>query len=130
MRTYLEAKESREETEGYVTATTMNNFAKKRLSRVLVISSISVIGGLFVPILWLMILNTKQSHTFFGSLPVWLVSPGYTLAAFLFPELARNESAGLTLLPQSLVINFVFYFLMSFAFCLLIIKLRDTVRNQ
>ena len=108
----------------------MNDSAKKRLSRVIVISTISLIVGLFVPTLWVMVLNTQRSDTFLGSLPAWLMYPGYKLAAFLSPELARNESAGLTLLPQSLLISFVFYFLLSFGFCALVIKLWGTVRSQ
>ena len=113
-----------------LTGIAVNDSAKKSLSKLIVISTISLIVGLFVRTLWVMILNTQQSHTFFGSLPGWLVYPGYKLAAFLSPELARSESAGLTLLPQSLLINFVFYFLLSFGFCVLIIKLWRTVRGQ
>src|SRR6267142_1735114 len=82
----------------------------KRLLKPVIILGISIAVGLFPGMLWLKVLNTPQNDTFLGSLPALLVYPGYKLAALLFPELAHNESAGLTLLPASLAINFGFYF--------------------
>ena len=70
-----------------------------------------------------MVLNNQQSDSFFGSLPRWLVYPGYKLAAILFPQVARNESAGLTLLPQSLLLNFLFYFLATFVLSFVIFRI-------
>ena len=90
---------------------------------ILIVSAISLIVALSVPITWLMVLNSQKSDSFLGSLPAWLVYPGYKLAAILFPQLARNESAGLTLLPQSLVLNFLFYFLTTFVLSFVIFRI-------
>jgi hypothetical protein len=92
----------------------------RRLLKLVIIVSISVVVALLPEAFWLMVLNTPQADTFFSSL---LVYPGYKLSLILSPELAHDESARLTLLPASLAINFGFYFLISCCSCLLIARL-------
>jgi hypothetical protein len=58
--------------------------------------------------------------TFPGNLLVRLMWPGYILAKMLFPELAKNESAGILLLPAASLINIIVYALLLYSFLTLI----------
>ena len=54
-------------------------------------------------------------NTFPGNVLVRLMWPGYMIALKLFPESARNESAGIILFPAASLFNIIIYSLLLFA---------------
>ena len=91
---------------------------------------ISIAIGLTVPALWVAFINTSVHEYPAVSVLTWLVYPGYKAAAFLFPDLANNESAGFTLLLPAMLIIFALYFLLTFVLCFLIARLVRAIRGQ
>ena len=98
------------------------------MRKILIISFISAVVGITVPVLWVTVINRSRDESFAWVL-IWLVYPGYKAAAILFPNLANSESAGFTLLLPAMVIVFVLYFLLTFVLCFLILRVIRAIRG-
>jgi len=102
----------------------------KLAKRIIIVSAISTAVGFMVPSLWVAFINTSKNDYPAAVVLIWLVYPGYKAAAFLFPALANNESAGFTLLLPAMLISFVLYFLLTFALCFLLMRVTRLIRGQ
>jgi hypothetical protein len=102
----------------------------KLAKKIVIVSAISTAIGFTVPSLWVTFINRSENDYPAAVVLIWLVYPGYKAAAFLFPHLANNESAGFTLLLPAMLITFMLYFLLTFVLCFLLMRVTRLIRGQ